>query len=52
MWRCPDDSFLTDLAKNCGFCGLGIADFESNGWEVATLFEAVSSSEAKLIQDE
>jgi hypothetical protein len=28
MWRCPQDKILTDLTMDCGFCGLGIADYE------------------------
>ena len=28
MWRCPEDKILLDLTTNCGFCGLGLGDFE------------------------
>ena len=44
MWRCPQDQLLVDLPSKCGFCGLGIEDLESNGWNVEDFFEAVSAS--------
>lgn len=50
MWRCPEHKVLFDLAEVCSDCGFGIADFESNGWEVFNFFEAVTFDEAQFIR--